>query len=230
MSVTVFGSCRVSQVENNTNLNYLLTYTHTTKEVIQFIKFLKGDITIPEPYNRLCFRTAISNRSNIDRDNVYIEKFLNTETFVIEICSRKNYVHNGYYLHDISVNKKRGNWHIYTPPHILQEYTFETQKDEEIESDILEIQRLLHPKKILLVSHYNALLNGKCIQARDNLIKLLKSICEKHNISFVNPTEVLGAYNQTHVLTTDLAHYTDVGITQCMKYLNDAVRTQDGKI
>jgi hypothetical protein len=59
MSVTLFGSCRINNVENSNNLNNLLNYTHSTKEVIQLIQFLKGEKDIPHPYDKLCFRTPI---------------------------------------------------------------------------------------------------------------------------------------------------------------------------
>jgi hypothetical protein len=49
MSITLFGTCRIDTINNNNNLNNLLNYTHCTKEVIQFINFLKGSLIIPPP-------------------------------------------------------------------------------------------------------------------------------------------------------------------------------------
>jgi len=43
MSITLFGSCRLDRISNHNNLNNLINYCHSTKEVIQFIKFLKGE-------------------------------------------------------------------------------------------------------------------------------------------------------------------------------------------
>lgn len=34
MLITLFGSCRINNILNNNNLNNLLNYTHSTKEVI----------------------------------------------------------------------------------------------------------------------------------------------------------------------------------------------------
>ena len=39
MSITLFGTCRINNINYNNNLNNLLNYSHSTKEVIQFIKF-----------------------------------------------------------------------------------------------------------------------------------------------------------------------------------------------
>ena len=61
MSITLFGTCRLNKIYNHNNLNNLINYSHSTKEVIQFIKFLKGELSIPKPYNKLCFRTGICN-------------------------------------------------------------------------------------------------------------------------------------------------------------------------
>jgi len=64
MNITLFGSCRISNIRGSNNLNKLINYTHSTKEVLQFILFLKGELEIPYPYNNSCFRTAICNNSN----------------------------------------------------------------------------------------------------------------------------------------------------------------------
>ena len=55
MSITLFGTCRINYISNQNNLNNLTTYPHSTKEVMQLIKFLKGELIIPVPYNKLCF-------------------------------------------------------------------------------------------------------------------------------------------------------------------------------
>ena len=55
MSITVFRTCRIDKIKNNNNLNNFLNYTHSTKEVIQLIIFLKGNSKLPISYNNLCF-------------------------------------------------------------------------------------------------------------------------------------------------------------------------------
>lgn len=49
MSITLFGTCRLNKTYNHNNLNNLVNYCHSTKEVIQFIQFLKGELIIPPP-------------------------------------------------------------------------------------------------------------------------------------------------------------------------------------
>jgi hypothetical protein len=223
--VTLFGTCRFDKIDYNTNLNNLISYTHNTKEVLQFINFLKKEITIPTPYNTLCFKTAIEKSIGINMDNHYKCKFDNTKIFIIEICSRKKYIHNNYMLHHICVDKRMTHLNKNTPQSILDSYTIETQSDEEIENDILEIQKILYPRKMVIVSHYNSKLNGEYIQSRNNLVYLLDKICEKHKIPFINPRDALGQYTQEQVISENLADYTEFGVTEFGKYMNNYIKS-----
>jgi len=226
MSITIFGTCRLKKILNNNNLNNLINYTHSTKEVIQLIKFLKGKLVIFEPYNKLCFRTAITKNKFIYYNDTYNKLFVNTNTFIIEICSSKKYTHNNFYLHHLCVDKRFSEYNKYTPIEILNNFIIEKQSDEEIENDILEIQKMLYPKKIIIVSHYNSKKDGQYINSRNHLINLLDNICKKYNITFINPTIVLSNYSQEQVMSSDLGHYTGLGIEQFSKYMNNFLNSE----
>ena len=225
MSITLFGTCRLNQVNNHNDLNNLINYTHSTKEVIQYIKFLKGELIIPVPYNKFCFRTAICENKYINHNDVYNKMFIDTDIFVIEICSNKKYIHNGFYLHHLCVDKRFSDYNKNTPHEILNNFTIEKQSDDEIENEILEIQKMLYPKKIIIVSHYNSKQNGEYIHSRNNLIILLDIICKKYNIAFINPTNVLSNFTQEQVISNDLGHYNDIGICEFTKYLNNYLKS-----
>ena len=233
MSITLFGTCRLNNIHNHNGLNNLINYTHSTKEVIQFINFLKGELSIPNPYNKLCFRTAICDNKIIDYNDVYNKLFLDTDIFIIEICSNKKYIHNGYYMHHLPFDKlwhKFDNYnHTYfidnVPEDVLNNFIIEKQSDDEIENDILEIQKMLHPKKIIIVSHYNSKHNGEYINSRNHLINLLDNICKKYDIPFINPTIVLSNYTQEQVITSDLGHYTNIGINAFSNYINNFLKS-----
>ena len=224
MSITLFGTCRLNGIHNHNNLNNLINYTHSTKEVIQLIKFLKGEINVPIPYNKLCFRTGICEDRFIDNNETFNKLFANTNIFIIEICSIKKYIHNNFYLHHLAVDKRFGNY-IYTSDEILDNFILEQQSNDEIENDILEIQKLLYPKKIIIVSHYNSKLNGEYLQSRNNLINLLDTICKKYEIPFINPTIVLSGFCQEKVIKDNLGHYTDFGMKKFSNYLNNLLKT-----
>ena len=138
MSVTLFGTCRINCIHSN-ELNEMINYCQSTKEVIQFIHYLKGELAIPSPYNMLCFRTGICNNSYIEYTDYFNKLFLETDVFVIEISSNKKYIHNNFYLHHLCVDERFKEFHQVTPLDILQDHVVEKQSDEEIENDILGV-------------------------------------------------------------------------------------------
>lgn len=211
---SLFGSCRIHNVPNNNYLNMDLTFTHNTKEVIQFIHFLKCEKEMPEPYDRLCFRTPLDLwwKHGVKLNDDHKERFKQMKVCIIEICSRKKYIHNGYYLHHLAVDT-RLKPHDLTPEYIKKECQIIKQTDQEIEEDIEEIRKLIYPSKLVIVSHYNAKLNGEPIPDRDSLINLLKNICDRKNIPFINPTEVLKDLTQEQALHPDLGHYNEIAQT-----------------
>lgn len=225
MSITLLGTCRLDSIRNHNNLNNMINYPHSTKEVIQQIRYIKGELDIFEPYNTCCFRTALDPmlRKPIIYNDSFYDLFSKTETFVIEISSIKKYSHNGFYLHHLSVDKRYPVHNGLTPPEILNNFIIEKQSDEEIENDILEIQRLLSTKKIVFVSHYNTKLNGEYLEVRKHLIELLEDICTRHNINFINPALALSNYTQEQVILPDLEHYTDFGKKVISDYFNEYI-------
>ena len=85
------------------------------------------------------------------------------------------------------------------------------QTDEEIRQDLLEIRDLVFPRKLVVISHYNAKLDGKYLPARSELIAALQFICEETGILFLDPTEILSLFPQEAILQPDLSHYTGEG-------------------
>lgn len=73
--------------------------------------------------------------------------------------------------------------------------------------DIKNIKKELSPKKLIIVSHYNATFNGKKLESRNHLINLLEKICRKNDITFIDQTQVLRDFKQEKILK-DLFHYT----------------------
>lgn len=218
--VTSFGSCRVTNVRNDTRLNGILTYTYTTREVLQLIAFIKGELILENPYNKICFRRAILEGVGLEWKPIYKELYGLTDVFVVEICSRKKYMYGGKCLHDLSVDKRFPGFNEGTPPEILAGHTLEEQTDEEIRRDLLEIRDMLLPRKMIVVSHYNARLDGVLLYSRDTLIRLLKGVCAENAIPFLDPTEALESFPQELVITPDLSNYTQVGMGEFTKRLN----------
>ena len=83
-----------------------------------------------------------------------------------------------------------------------------------------KVSKLFKPKnveKFLL----NLKMDGQYLNSRNHLINLLDNICKKYNITFINPTIELSSYSQEQVMTSDLGHYTKIGIEQFSKYMNN---------
>jgi hypothetical protein len=211
-NITIFGSCRINIPEGN-SLNKDITHVHNTKETLQLIKFLKGKTTFEKPYDKLCFRTPIiSDNPNacIKYTEKYRDIFKSTELFILEISSRKKYTSNNYHLHHLSIDK-RLNFYKNTPKNILKDCKIEEQTNNEIKKDILKIRKELYPKKLLIISHINARIDGKVIKKRNELINLVREICTKNKIPFIDPTILLKEHKQKEVLYSDLVHYTKRG-------------------
>ena len=227
MLVTPFGSCRVEEISDSSKLNKLLSYTHCTKEVIQLIKFINGDIKLNEPDDRYCLGAYVENNKDVTYDHKFKELYDDTDVFVIEICSMKKYKYNDKYLTNLSVDTRLFNQtYKHTPEHIRNNTKIEIQSDEEIENDILEIQKLIYPRPMIIVSHVNVIYRGHKLEKRDYLINLLENICKKHDIMFINPTRLLLQFEQHDLIEPDLGHF--YGITKhivhghidtCVKYL-----------
>ena len=83
---------------------------------------------------------------------------------------------------------------------IIDNYICSKQTPDEIENDIIEIKKLIEPRKMIIVTHYNSLIHGKYITSRNNLINNIIKICKKMNIPVINPTDILTAYRQEEVI------------------------------
>ena len=108
----------------------------------------------------------------INYDDTYNKLFIDTDIFIIEICSNKKYIHNDFYLHHLCVDKRFIKFNNITPSEILDNFIIEK----------------LYFRNTKIVSHYNTRYNGEYIQARSHLINLLDNICKKFMIPFINPT------------------------------------------
>jgi len=158
MKVALFGTCRLAGIRRHfdcTDFDDAISFVHSTKEIIQLMKFITGQIEIPEALNPFCFRTGILNRQPVAWSDRFLQQFNEADLFVIEICAMKKYLLQGYYLHHLAVDD-RHDFYRKTPEYILQETVVQYQDRQEIKKDMMEMMELVHPRKILLVSHINA--------------------------------------------------------------------------
>lgn len=206
MKITILGSCRQDSLYgtyNITNIKNFISYPHYTKEMIEVIKFCKFGGIKPEDTLKI-FRSPGLNNRPIYFTNDLRDDFESTDIFILEIASRIAYKLGNYYVHHIFYDDEQYN----SKTKNLIEVS--TLSDDEIEKDIVEIQKLLC-KPIIIVSHLVTYNKG----SRYELAELLKNICAKHNIPFINPVQEIVQrghdISKIFVPEAKLAHYNNLG-------------------
>ena len=202
MNITILGSCRQYEFKNYFHVNSIqdrLTFPHYTKEIIQALQYCKGIHTFDNSLSQYCFRTGILERKQISYQPELQIEYENSDIVVVEIASRLSYEWNGVYVHHILTEPQYGF-------HDIQNIRIRDLTDDEIESDILTIQQLVFPKKLIVIPHVYTRTYGK----RYDLVKLTEKICANYTIPFINPSEHLS--HETNIYEENTAfHYTKKG-------------------
>jgi hypothetical protein len=210
--ITVLGSCRQDSLYSNpkytmTNIRNFITYPHYTKEAIQLINYcLRNHLTPQE--TKYTFRSGILANTCLQWRPKIREEFLSSDIYILEIASRKCYTYAGRYVHHILYDSAEYNSAYKDKIHV-RELT-----NEEIEEDILTLRELLGNKPFIIVGHITTKDNKA--SKRNELLELLDSICQKHGIPFIHPTNELSKrdYNIQLLVRHDeriVTHYNDIG-------------------
>lgn len=189
--------------------NHFLGKLHNTKEIIQFIRLIKGDITLPTEVLSLFLTSFSSFRlPKIKREknpeeilNEIKNNFNEIDKFFIEISSIKTFIYknNAVFLEHISSNN----------PFIKNYKELEhIQSKEELLEDLDEIVKLLGEKKVVFISHFN--FDG--INNRQIIKDALLFISKKYEIPVILPYEDLKIKEDKKILQNDLLHYTFYGL------------------
>jgi hypothetical protein len=203
MNITIFGSCRLDSLNHyNNRIKNEISYTYDTKEILEVIKFIKYNHISPTE-TITTFRSPMINKNPIYASN-FEGIFEKTDIFIIEICGKKTYKYNNFFVHSALRH--------YSSDLISQQIIINEQSNEEIENDILEIIYELGTKKIIIVSHI--VTDDK--SERYKLSKLLEDICFKYNLLFINPVVEIQkkGYNINDLLEDNckkIIHYNEAG-------------------
>lgn len=202
MSITLFGTCRLSSLSTcNNRIRDEISYTYDTKEILEVIKFIKYNHVTPEQ-TITTFRTPMLTNQPIYSKN-FENIFEESDTYIIEISSKKTYKYNNFAVHS----------HLYTMSNDLIKKDIEIIKisDEEFENDILEIINELKTRKIIFVSHI--VTDEK--SSRYELAKLLEQICLRHYLLYINPVReiIKRGYDINDLVLKEehTNHYNDLG-------------------
>ena len=228
MKVFSSGSCRlVTTIHNGydkiipihsmfhifVGINFL-GKLHNTKQHIQFIKFIKDEITIP--YDILAkFLTSYSTTFDgceersllpIKKESIKLQ-FDECEWYIIEICSIKRYKYDDFEVqHELTNDTTRC---------ILQ-------TEEEIMEDLQTIREMISPnKKILFQLHFrpNIIYNepNKSIKNREMLFNVISHFCQRTDNTYIYDPSIILQTN--HKLFDGDTHFTSIGHRESFNYI-----------
>lgn len=147
MCIFKLGSCRMNLKDcfTSNNFEYNYSYSHTSKEVIQWLDILENKINFQDiPFNELC----VQNKDKFDIKK-YQQIYQQSDILLIEISSLKIVSYNNFYynLNYFHVEKKQCNIKQYDKINI------NIQSEENLYQDLLKIQQRVFPKKVIFVGH-----------------------------------------------------------------------------
>jgi hypothetical protein len=226
MKIFSSGSCRlVTTINNGRNkitpihsmfhnfvgINFI-GKLHNTKQHIQFIKFIKDEIVIPDDILSK-FLTSYSNIGNcehksllpIKKENIK-SQFDDCDWYIFEICSLKLYKNNGFQVQFELTN----------------EYNHILQTKEELLEDLYTLRSLIpNNKKILFQVHFrpNIIYNNpsKKIEKREIIYDVVNKFCEINENTFI--------YDPSVLIKTNLSffdgdtHFSNTGHVESFNYM-----------
>ena len=228
MKVFCSGSCRLlttihnghdkidpihSMFYNFVGINFL-GKLHDTKQHIQFIQFIKGEIDIPPSILPL-FLTSYNpdkwqswnpfeSTEMLSIKKESIKKQLDQcEWFIFEICSMKLYTKDHFYVHCEQTN----------------DYTTTIQTKEDLWNDLCFLRKMV-PRKLLLQVHFRPNIiyqdDTKVIENREIIYTTVKLFCEQHENTFLYDPSIL---LKNHSFFDGDTHFNDTGHMESFHYM-----------
>lgn len=187
---------------------------HNTKQHIQFIKYIKDEIVLPE-YILPMFLTSynINNYECEDIKLIPMKKanikmlFDECEFYIFEICSLKLYKNE-----DFEVSFEH-----------THDYVTAIQSEEDLFNDLVLIRSLIPSnKKILFQTHFrpNIIYNNceKTIVKREIIFKIIEKFCEQNKNTFLHDPSILLQTN--HAWFDGDTHFTYSGLIENFNYIS----------
>ena len=227
MKVFVSGSCRLmttikdgysqiipihSMFYNFVGINFL-GKLHNTKQHIQFIKFVKDEIVLPNDILSK-FLTSYSSVFNgcepfsllpIKKASIKAD-FDDCEWYIFEICSIKLYRYDGFEVQY----------------ELTKDCTCVIQTEKELLEDLYTIRSMIPVhKKILFQTHFrpNIIYNvpSKAIEKRESIHSVVSQFCQKTENTYIYDPSIL--LQKDHTLFDGDTHFTHSGHLESFNYL-----------
>lgn len=242
IKMTPIGSCRIVDPLRRArdtfgfkmNRGRSMGFTHSSPEAVQQLKFMLGEVDIPEALWPCV--------SNTDREEVIAQEHDASDIYLVELSSEKilshgdtylqlNYLrtHFGAFFKDNT--RKNAYWKAIekqTPEEVaafLDEVWSETPEQQKEAAFLREVRlrradeaqtrrdiRYLRDTlpNVLFITHVNALEDtGTTIKTRDRFVQMVKQIAEEEGCAIYDPTELVMSVGQTVALEDDLNHYNE---------------------
>jgi hypothetical protein len=237
MKIFASGSCRLLTTINNGHNKVIPIHStfcgfvginfmgklHNTKQHIQFIKFIKDDIYIPNTilpkfltsYNSTACGMICENIDLLPSKKESIKgQFDECEWYIFEICSLKLYKNNGFEVQYELTN----------------EYKYTIQTEEELLEDLYVIRKLIPNKKILFQVHFRPNIiydnSTKAIEKRELIYHVVNKFCEKNENTFIYDPSILIQSN--HSLFDGDTHFVSNGYMESFHYIyNNYINSKD---
>jgi len=161
---------------------------HNTKQHIQFIKFIRNEITIPDSilpkfltsynaYHYTCGRKCEDFSLLPYKKEAIRSQLEECEWYIFEICSIKLYKKDGY---EVFIEH-------------TEDYEYTIQTEEELREDLVKIKEMLPGKKILFQTHFRPQIIGKGnnIENREIIHKVLDEFCDQKTTFLYDPSVLL---------------------------------------
>lgn len=189
------GSCRTNLKDyfiNNFDYNY--KYSHSSKEVIQWINIFQNKINFKDiPYIELC----INDKDNFDIKK-YKQIYQQSDILLIEISSLKIVTYNNFYYNLNYFNKE-----VEQDDKIKEIININNQSEENLYQDLLEIQQMVFPKKIIFIGHLS--LNFYDIQFSSNHRNIIDNVLRKMSNSIIL-SDLFKNYDYKDIIENDINH------------------------
>ena len=240
LRITAIGTCRIAHplARGQKEDRYFLEngrvygFVHCTKDIIQQIRFIQGELDIPEHLQPFIFNEGRRASSSLPPPT--------TDLYLVEVSSLKEVFFDGYYLQYNHLTS-----HFADRPEVLRAFlrngppTKQADRAKELEAipsfrdcSALEREILLNAtvaiqdfdglvadlrriftmlrQPVVIVSHCDVTVAGKTINGRRRLIEYLRKAAPLLRFELFEPTPLIGRLGQEFAMANggaDSTHY-----------------------
>jgi hypothetical protein len=217
MSIFSSGSCRVLGSTNLAPMRAIhagdincIGWLHNTKQHIQFLKYLRKELTIPNHILPLFLSNYNNKMCNfgapvIKQRELEVRTSLeHCNTYIFEICSIKIFEKDGYQLQTNLLNKST-----------TSDYRTYIQSETDLNDDLQTLRNMIpKEKKIIFQCHFrlNIIFNNPALEIknRELINKVLTEFCKNKENTYLNDPSIIMSKDIT-LLGHDNNHFSAKG-------------------